>query len=274
MALCHGRPWRTTVHLVHLEDETAVATLGETSKNDIDPLAVAERTIRSWEDFGTIVSGFEQASPVGGRYAFRGHADERWALQTSLMRALQARPFSPAEALAVERHAMSEFQTQAHLYVPPRMLFGSDDAPSHWALMQHYGAPTRLLDWTRSPYVAAYFAVEPGARRDGAVWVLDIDCLHSAMADRYPEYWPLPSDKHERAKVLLNAEPARILYVTNLRFQTDRMAAQQQLFTVSPQILADHGHSITEALAGWTGQPWQKLIIPAELHADSCGASA
>ena len=44
-----------------------------------------------------------------------------------------------------------------------------DDNRLEWlALMQHYGAPTRLLDFTRSPYVACFFALEELKKRSGA----------------------------------------------------------------------------------------------------------
>jgi len=47
----------------------------------------------------------------------------------------------------------------ASQYIPENLIPDDEDLVGWWQLMQHYRAPTRLLDWTRSPYVATYFAV-------------------------------------------------------------------------------------------------------------------
>ena len=62
------------------------------------------------------------------------------------------------------------FKRKAHQFLaqPP----DPDDDFQWLALMQHHGAPTRLLDFTWSPYVAAFFALER-ATSDAAVWALN-----------------------------------------------------------------------------------------------------
>ena len=107
-------------------------------------------------------------SPRLGRYrsslCFRGCACVEGSLRHGLQQA-------GAEAACLEPHLLRSFRKYAHQALPV-----GHDSPWHWlALAQHHGLPTRLLDWTYSPFVALHFATDDAAEwdRDGAIWCVD-----------------------------------------------------------------------------------------------------
>ena len=98
---------------------------------------------------------------------FRGHRDSSWGVRPSIWR-----QYGPEE----ERNFTNRFRTRAALrrVDPP----AAHDYAAWLSLMQHYGVPTRLLDWSRSPLVATYFAAADYIRRsvspeDAVIWMLN-----------------------------------------------------------------------------------------------------
>jgi len=94
---------------------------------------------------------------------YRGQGDASWGLTPSRWR--------NEYADANESEMRLEFESVGRQLVAP------DQTRDKWAwyfLMAHYGAPTRLLDWTVNPLVALYFAVSSApAKTDAAVWIID-----------------------------------------------------------------------------------------------------
>ena len=117
-------------------------------------------------------------------YVFRGHANSRWKLESSLERVIGA-GWSAQSAEKFESRSMDLFASKFHLYDCENIFPESKLATL--ALMQHYGVPTRLIDFTESPYVALFFALEAydaQSDADFAVYALD----YSAIMERSINY--------------------------------------------------------------------------------------
>ena len=119
--------------------------------------------IRSWDEYS------EKVAALCSGWAFRGHADSTWPLMSTLGRYLNAYVKEKYWMVQEERIARI-FQRKAHLFlthIPER-----SDTFQWLALMQHHGAPTRLLDFTWSAYVAAFFALVHTTKQ-AAVWAVN-----------------------------------------------------------------------------------------------------
>lgn len=102
--------------------------------------------------------------PKKGPVWFRGHSDESWPLQPGYYR-LKKPP--------IETDLVNKFRQNANYLINTN----TPDNDFKWLfLMQHYGVPTRLLDWSESPLIALFFALETEnkktIKKDGALWLL------------------------------------------------------------------------------------------------------
>jgi hypothetical protein len=111
-----------------------------------------------------------------GVYLFRGAGAADWRLSTAFDRRFAHLPLE--RRMALWDSLIEQWRAGCLRAGLPASLV--DDDAQLWALGQHHGLPTRLLDWTTSPYVAAHFAfrqhlLNRAAVRDNvAVWVLHL----------------------------------------------------------------------------------------------------
>ncbi len=138
------------------------------------------KPIANWDD---LLKEYGALGKEVGRWVFRGQRCAKWRLKTSLERAVAQFEVPSTLTPTIEKGLIRRFRRQTHHYTPdvPR-----EDNLLEWlSLMQHYGAPTRLQDWTYSFFVAAYFAVED-AGEESAIWALDRKITDPAVRRAIP----------------------------------------------------------------------------------------
>lgn len=95
---------------------------------------------------------------VNKGWMFRGQQNHTWLLSHSFERVCYRLNVPVWKRQQIEHNMTREFRRRIHHYTTAVPL--QDAVCEYLAIMQHHGAPTRLLDFTYSPYVAAYFAFE------------------------------------------------------------------------------------------------------------------
>lgn len=186
-----------------------------------------ERVVHSISEI--IVGLSQDVRDAKESFWYRGHSNKEWKLIPSIYR-------SNVKRTLKEMHLLKQFK-QDGISLFPRPAMQSYE----WLfVMRHYRVPTRLLDWSESPLVATYFAVEkdPG---DGALWILrpihlnkeknrvfiDVDVsLPSFEEDPQVMNAYSPSTEFESQTVKL--DPIAFIYPRNI----PRMQAQLSVYTI------------------------------------------
>lgn len=111
-------------------------------------------TLESWQDF----LGFVYAEMLDYEtYIWRGQRNSSWELESTLDRLIRTANVKKAKQYDFSKNHLEQFKfaTRGRRGQNPRVIETENE---WWALGQHHGLATPLLDWTSSPFVAAYFS--------------------------------------------------------------------------------------------------------------------
>lgn len=216
---------------------------------------------------------------------FRGQDDAAWSLRPKVQRNAVPTADRAAADEMYETNLTQRFRTRAPLLGAPI------DFPrtAAWLqVMQHHFLPTRLLDWSRSPLIAAYFAVEKTiqdathADADAAIWHLDPHMLNDLATRGHFRFTPSIESGYAKAlidgafygddRARINPPPAWLdengegtssarMHPNHLAVMSSeadiRMVVQQGAFTIHSFTSIPLDLDVTFAPA------LQKLVIPA-----------
>ncbi len=195
--------------------------------------------VESWQQFQELISG-----PRFRSWAFRGQGNSKWPLFSALSRHLRDYKINKDAWSFQEQRILRIFRRKANLFLQH---VPTDDDVFQWlALMQHHGAPTRLLDFTWSPFVAAFFALEK-ATTDCAVWGV-----------KFPELWNVNHTFPEEQSPMRAPEPrTQKNYEKFFLWNTVPFVATGEPFDMSQRLIAQSG---TFVIPGVIDRPVETIL--------------
>lgn len=228
-------------------------------------MPIAERILDSWTDV---------RSYIQPAWIYRGQRSSDWGLCTSLERCFQREEVPPADRPRFERELHRDFRRVYHQYARH---IPAPTAVMEWAsLMQHHGAPTRLLDFTYSIYVAAYFALE-SADGDCAVWAVNapwalrqsVALLVGAGKDDAARFQAPTSEAHEVVanEIVFCDSGCRFAVPLTPFRQNERLRTQRGTFLVPGEVASGFMENLQALPDHDLADRVVKIVLPKKVRA-------
>jgi len=163
------------------------------------------------------------------------------------------------QKISLERESLAVFRSTIRYFSPGEEGTLYNNIPT-LMLMQHNNVPTRLVDWSQSPFIAMNFAVceydNKDDWQDGELWSFDYDRYlekASEQWERFPETKKDGKDgkefDNELPTIFSSEEPENAWFVLQvLRGEFSRLTAQKGLFSVTSRFGIDHSIALQELL--------------------------
>lgn len=219
--------------------------------------------IENWNDLQNELFENSWNSEIGrfrSKLAFRGLSDSEYPLATTLSRL-------NGNFAELERHLLRNFKKYAHRKVVEK------DSLWHWlSVAKHYGLPTRILDWTYSPFVAMHFATANLNHfdKDGLIWAVNYVKANKLLPDKLRKQLEeeganvftveMLSESVKSLKELADLSKEDVVIFFEPPSIDDRIVNQFAFFSIMS--------NSEKLLNEWLDKHpdlWKKVIIPSEL---------
>lgn len=208
-------------------------------------------------------------------FVFRGQSNSVWSLETSIERTLVNQSKLGFGLMfgyeTEEKWMLHEFKKKYPLY--SKVLPKQTDNFEWLAIMQHYGAPTRLLDFTESLFIATYFSVIESTT-DSAIWCVNRyqlrDSLHSIFNLNYEHGVQLKDEINDIHIELANKFIASPFKINNESWQnsviplepniyTERLSKQQGLFLMPTNSKVSFSENLLSGLDRTSNEQFEQM---------------
>src|SRR4051794_1975859 len=212
---------------------------------EIEAKGILHFRLKTWGEF----EDFVREEVLDHDVIWRGQCCAAWPLESNLDRCLRLMRRAKNRMLRMEHLRRFQYSARGRRGAAVARLESEND---WWALGQHYGLATPLLDWSTSPYVAAYFAFS-AADNAGSSRRAIYHIPKGAIARRCAR---ITAETHEQKR---REPPLVIEFVEPLSDDNPRLVSQGGLFTRAPDgMTLNDWAAVTPTSTAWIG----KVTLP------------